>query len=130
MPGYLRPQTEETEFKPIETYVDPVSKIRVSTPSNLIDTDFEYGLQETRWETVELVNNIPTFFSRPGQTPLSYTSILATQGSDIVQVICATDHNLSVGSPIIVSGLTTNIAEGAFVVSRVVSNLVLPLVVL
>jgi hypothetical protein len=125
MPGYLRPQTEETEFKPIETYVDPVSKIRVSTPSNLIDTDFEYGLQETRWETVELVNNIPTFFSRPGQTPLSYTSILATQGSDIVQVICATDHNLSVGSPIIVSGLTTNIAEGAFVVSRVVSNLVI-----
>lgn len=125
MSGYLRPQTEETLFEPIETYVDPVSKIRVSTPSNLIDTDFEYGLQETRWETIELVNNIPTFFSRPGQTALSHTSVLATQGSDIVQVVCSTEHNLSVGSPIIVSGLTTNIAEGAFVVSRLVSAFVI-----
>lgn len=125
MPGYLRPQTEVTEFEPTETFIDPVSKIRVSNPSNLIDTDFEYGLQETRWETVELVNNIPTFFSRPGQTPLSHTEIIATQGSDIIQVVTATDHNLSVGSPIIVGGLTSNIAEGAFVVSRVVSNLII-----
>ena len=42
-----------------ETYVDPVSKIRVSQPENLIDTDFEYGLQSTKWETVELSNNVP-----------------------------------------------------------------------
>ena len=35
------------KFAPDETYVDPVSKIRVSTPENLIDTDFEYGLQST-----------------------------------------------------------------------------------
>lgn len=123
MPGYLREQTQVTEFEPIETFVDPVSKIRVSTPSNLIDTDFEYGLQETRWETVELVNNIPTFFSRPGQTPLSHNSIIATQGSDIIQVVTDTEHNLSVGSPIIVGGLTTTIAEGAFVVTRIISPL-------
>jgi hypothetical protein len=123
MPGYLREQTQVTEFQPIETYIDPVSKIRVSNPSNLIDTDFEYGLQETRWETLELVNNIPTFFSRPGQTPLSHTSVLATQGSDIIQVTTSTEHNLSVGSPIIVGGLTTTIAEGAFVVTRVISTL-------
>lgn len=121
MPGYLREQTQVTEFEPIETYIDPVSKIRVSTPENLIDTDFEYGLQETRWETVELVNNIPTFFSRPGQTPLSHNSVLATQGSDIIQVTTDTEHNLSVGSPIIVGGLTTTIAEGAFVVTRIIS---------
>jgi hypothetical protein len=122
MPGYLRPQTAVTKFEPTETYIDPVSKIRVSTPSNLIDTDFEYGLQETRWETIELVNNIPTFFSRPGQTPLSHITVTATQNSDIIQVECSTEHNLSIGSPIIVSGLTTNIAEGAFVLSRLVST--------
>ena len=35
---------------PIEipaTLIVPVSKLRVSQPENLIDTDFEYGLQET-----------------------------------------------------------------------------------
>jgi len=37
-----------------ERFIDPVSKIRVSNPENLIDTDFEYGLQSTKWETFEL----------------------------------------------------------------------------
>ena len=46
-----------------ETYTDPVSKLRVSTPENLIDTDFEYGLQPTKWETLELVNNIPSAYT-------------------------------------------------------------------
>jgi hypothetical protein len=45
-----------------DRFVDPVSKIRVSNPENLIDTDFEYGLQSTKWETLELTANIPTFF--------------------------------------------------------------------
>jgi len=30
-------------FSPADEYIDPVSKIRVSNPENLIDTDFEYG---------------------------------------------------------------------------------------
>jgi len=40
-------------------FIDPVTKLRVSEPSNLIDTDFEYGLQPTKWETLELINNTP-----------------------------------------------------------------------
>ena len=42
----------------VESYTDPVSKLRVSNPQNLIDTDFEYGLQSSKWETIELVKNI------------------------------------------------------------------------
>ena len=55
-------------IQPVESYTDPVSKLRVSNPQNLIDTDFEYGLQSSKWETIELVKNIPTFFSRDGDT--------------------------------------------------------------
>ncbi len=40
-----------------DRFIDPVSKIRVSNPENLIDTDFEYGLQSTKWETLELTAN-------------------------------------------------------------------------
>jgi len=36
---------------------DPVDKIRVSTPQSMIDTDFEYGQQPTKWEQVALQNN-------------------------------------------------------------------------
>ena len=45
------------EFEPVEALIDPVSKIRVSNPNTLVDTDFEYGPQTTKWETIELVEN-------------------------------------------------------------------------
>jgi len=56
--------TEESyqEIMPDETLRDPVDKLRVSTPQALIDTDFEYGLQPTKWEQLNLLNNRPTGF--------------------------------------------------------------------
>ena len=45
-------------------------KFRVSNPENLIDTDFEYGLQASKWETLELVNNIPSVYSRDSNTSI------------------------------------------------------------
>lgn len=53
---------EET-IKPSEVLMDPVSKMRVSTPQALIDTDFEYGLQPTKWESLQLIANRPSFFT-------------------------------------------------------------------
>ena len=53
---FIDKQEQKVDFS--ETFTDPVSKLRVSNPKNLIDTDFEYGLQPTKWETVELVNNV------------------------------------------------------------------------
>jgi len=65
---------DATKFTPIDTFIDPVSKIRVSNPSNLIDTDFEYGLQPTKWETVEIINNTPSILLQKVETPQSQTS--------------------------------------------------------
>ena len=48
-------EADQTSMAPDETFTDPVSKLRVSNPENLIDTDFEYGLQSTKWEKIELV---------------------------------------------------------------------------
>ena len=45
-----------------EAMIDPVNKLRVSNPENLIDTDFEYGLQSSKWETLQTVLNIPTIY--------------------------------------------------------------------
>ena len=49
---------QENRIDPGESILDPVHKMRVSNPQNLIDTDFEYGLQPTKWETIELVDNL------------------------------------------------------------------------
>jgi hypothetical protein len=61
--------TEETyqEMIPAEVYRDPVDKLRVSTPQSLIDTDFEYGIQSTKWESINLLNNRPSAFYDPTQ---------------------------------------------------------------
>jgi len=110
-------------FEPSPTYSDPVSKFRVSQPENLIDTDFEYGLQSTKWETLEQVRNIPTFYSRNGDQDLDLGDVTSTTGSSIVVVTTLEAHGLSVGNPILVQGTKAVNANGAFVVTKVVSSL-------
>ncbi len=116
-------ELDSVDFSPAETFVDPVSKIRVSQPENLIDTDFEYGLQSTKWETLELVKNIPTFFARNGDEDLAITAITSINGSDIISVTCSSEHNLIPGSPIIVQGTKSISANGAFVVTSASSTI-------
>ena len=115
-------EMEGQEFKPAEPYLDAVSKMRVTNPQNLIDTDFEYGLQSTKWETLELVKNIPTFFSRNGDQSLDLTTVSRTNGSDIIDVVTDQIHGLSAGNPIIVQGTDSISANGAFVVTKIIST--------
>ena len=75
---------QDTEFiKPHPTYQDPVEKMRISSPQSMMDTDFEYSLQGTKWETLSLVNNIPSVFSKanePSFTASQITSIIPVAG--------------------------------------------------
>lgn len=105
-----------------EALTDPVSKFRVSQPETLIDTDFEYGLQPTKWETMELINNIPTFFSRSGDDSIALSDVTCQNGSALILVTCSSAHNLVVGSPIIIFGLNSISAEGTFFVLAVNST--------
>ncbi len=112
-------EEDSVAIAPAEPYVDPVSKLRVSNPENLIDTDFEYGLQSTKWETLELVKNIPTFYSRNGDESLNLSSVTRTNNSEIISVVTSENHNLSIGNPIIVQGTDSISADGAFIVTAV-----------
>jgi len=53
---------------------DPVGKLRVSQPQALIDTDFEYGTQPTKWESISLQNNRQSVYFIP-QQPLTITAV-------------------------------------------------------
>ena len=113
-------QTDDTatRFTPIDTFIDPVSKIRVSNPGNLIDTDFEYGLQPTKWETVEIINNTPAFFSKSGDTTISdITGITTNAGTREITVTTAFPHNLDVGIPIRVAGTKVVTADGSYIIN-------------
>lgn len=103
-----------------DSLLDPVHKLRVSNPQNLIDTDFEYGLQPTKWETLELSNNIPSTYIGDGQGYLSdVLSVTARTGSDVITVTTQSPHGLDVGVPIDVQGLSSRTAEGKYIIKFV-----------
>ena len=105
-----------------QSLLDPVQKFRVSQPEALIDTDFEYGTQNTKWESIELVNNIPTLYSRSGDETIALVNVTITSGTSLVQVETLNAHDFVVGAPFIITGLTNFIAEGSFFVQAILST--------
>ena len=101
-------------------FIDPVTKLRVSEPETLIDTDFEYGLQPTKWETVELINNTPSFFSKSGDTTINgILAMVTTATSREIKVTTQDNHNLAVGIPINVSGSKSITADGSYIINSI-----------
>ena len=74
----------EEVVKPAETYFDAVNKQRVTNPQSQIDTDFEYGTQNTKWESVSLINNNP--FAYKSEDNIVITDVQVTTNSRIVTV--------------------------------------------
>jgi hypothetical protein len=116
-------------IKPDETYSDPVNKLRVSTPQSMMDTDFEYAKQDTKWETQTFTNGRP-FASQllfnaltlsglttgaAGTRTITATltnttvTLLATgvQGNGTTAIYnTATAHGLTVGQYVTITGVT------------------------
>ncbi len=124
MPGFLGGSTGGTgtggEISFPKEFIDPVTKLRVSQPENLIDTDFEYGLQPTKWETVELINNTPSFFSKSGDTTIpNITAVTTNLGTREITVTTSIDHGIAVGIPIQVTGTKSVTADGSYIVNSI-----------
>lgn len=106
---------ETTEiFTPDEALIDPVGKMRVSTGQALIDTDFEYGLQPTKWETLSLLNNRPSFYINT-QYPLSIANVVMDYGSTRVTVFANAPVPV-INTPIVVQDSTFPGGNGPFIV--------------
>lgn len=109
------------KFEPNEVLLDPVNKMRVSQPEALIDTDFEFGTQITKWENLAMVNNRPSAFPVVLQIP-GITSIAMANGSTNVTVTTGSAHGLVVGTPITVLDTYLVVANGNFVVESVTTS--------
>lgn len=111
---------EET-LQPAETYHDSVNKIRVSTPQSQVDTDFEYGTQDTKWEGLAMINNNP--FAYKSSVPYAVTDIQVTTNSKTVTVSVNTTLTPlpGQGAAIFVQDTTFPGANGVFIVDSVQS---------
>lgn len=130
--------TEETyqEITPAETMRDPVDKLRVSEGQALIDTDFEYGLQPSKWEQITLLNNRPSAFydaTQPISNTASNTVFTGSSGTYVLTNVTATSNVVTVnitnttgivaGTPIFLQGtLDIGNTDGWWVVEGVVPN--------
>jgi hypothetical protein len=118
--------------KPWEFGTDAIERMRVSMPQAMLDADFEYGLQPTKWQGYGQVRGYPSLYEQPG-TDLSILSVTTDAsegtggfGSSLITVRTNGTHGLTVGQPITVNGLNSSIsgfarAEGSFLVFRVTS---------
>jgi hypothetical protein len=109
--------------RPYAFGVDAIERMRVANPQSLIDADFEYGLQPTKWQNYTDIRNVPGIFEKPG-LDLFITSITTDGNSpSLITVTTSVDHGLAVNTPVIIFGLTNASnyarAEGAFVINSV-----------
>ena len=110
--------------RPFDFGTDAIERQRVSLGQSLIDADFEYGLQATKWQTYQELRRFPSFFETPG-TDLTFSNIVSA-GSPDANIVVYFSNALSlpppVGSVIAVQGLANankdaNRAEGFFLVA-------------
>jgi hypothetical protein len=59
-------ESQNLEVRPWPFGEDAIGRQRVSNPTALIDADFEYGLQNTKWQNFSTNNNIPGFYDDTG----------------------------------------------------------------
>jgi hypothetical protein len=114
---YIEDERRGLKTRPYDFGTDAIERMRTANPQSLIDADFEYGLQNTKWQSIGLNRNNPSFFEFPGPA-LSVDSI-ASQGAatySTIRVTVAAGTALAVGTPVSITGTTNSLAEGLFIV--------------
>jgi hypothetical protein len=126
-------EQEDMQIRPWNFGTDAIERMRVAAPQAMLDADFEYGLQPTKWQQLSLVRSYPSIYEIPG-TEIEVLSIITDAststgsfGSSKITVTSTGAHNLLVGTPITIRGLDTGVngysrAEGSFVVAEVLTT--------
>ena len=90
-------ESQDIETKPWAFGQDAIGRARMSEPEALIDADFEYGLQNTKWQNVAVTNNIPNFYEDIGLDVIyntdGYVSLIS--GDDVITSNVDTSVRLS-----------------------------------
>lgn len=90
--------------RPYDFGTDAIERQRVSLGQSLLDADFEYGLQSTKWQTMGDTRNVPSFYDIPG-TDILVSSITHTNGVITVNATGSTGIFPGVGTIVFINGL-------------------------
>jgi len=109
---------------------DAMERMKVGIPQSMLDADFEYGLQPTKWQTLALMRNYPSVYEIPNsdQSVISVTTDASSgtggAGSSLMTVTTQNAHGFTVNQPFTIKALAVSVsgfsrAEGTFLVNTV-----------
>jgi hypothetical protein len=120
---------EDSEYgmriRPWAFGTDAIERMRVSNPKSMIDADFEYGLQPTKWAGYGLMRGYPSVYEFPGvdlTVSTITTDFTTTSASNSLITITTTGlHGVTAGQAINITGLSSAItgfsrADGSYIV--------------
>jgi hypothetical protein len=117
------PKNQGNIVRPYAFGTDAIERMRVSQPQSLIDADFEYGLQPTKWQNYADVRLIPGIYEKPGLDIFLDDVVSNGQSPSLITVTTTAPHGLVPTDAVIVKALgrTSNYAraEGSFVINTV-----------
>ena len=121
---------QQVRLNPIAT--DAMERMKVGIPQSMLDADFEYGLQPTKWQALALQRNYPAIYEVPGSdtpvvnvtTDASANNTPAYTGASLITVTTQSAHGFTVGQPITIRALANSVlgfsrAEGSFIINSV-----------
>ena len=124
-------ERNEVITRPWAMGTDAFERMRVANPVSMLDADFEYGLQPTKWQMIQMVRGTPSVYEIPGTdlTLVSMTTNASGGGvrgtvESLITVVTAQPHGITTGTAVTVNGLNSEIsgydrAEGAMIVDSV-----------
>ena len=95
---------------------DAFERTRAANPQSMLDADFEYGLQPTKWQTLDIVRAAPSMYEIPG-SDIAISAITTDWSGgaginveSLITVVTSNPHNLTTSTPITVSGLDISVS--------------------
>ena len=118
----------ETRTRPFDFGTDAIERMRVSNSVSMLDADFEYGLQPTKWQAIAMQRGYPSIYEVPGTDKVvaSVTTDASSGtggvGQSLITVTTVGAHGIEAGTPITIKALENSVqgasrAEGSFIIS-------------
>ena len=120
----------DLKVRPYDFGTDAIERHRVANSLSMLDADFEYGLQPTKWQAIGTMRGYPSTYEVPG-TDTSVLSVVTDAstgsqgvGQSLITVTSVGPHGFEAGKPITIRGLDGSVAgngraEGTFIVNTV-----------
>ncbi len=120
--------------RPFDFGTDAIERLRVAQPLSMLDADFEYGLQPTKWAAIATLRGYPSVYELAGtDTPVQSVTTDASAGSSgigasLITVTTTAAHGFEVGQAITIKALENSVAgaaraEGSFIITTVPSTI-------